>query len=215
MEEIREVALSYYHACSAETKQMILNFFRELDSDQNGYITINEFTDYLMRKGCSCLNPNFFLELDKDRNGLLDFEEVITFYYIVEFMRLVFCDGCGCFLKSSYFTCVDCYYSNEDNNTYDLCPRCYRTGNYARGHELFLDNHALLQLTGKLIHETNQNQQSASVYRTQKIEQRQLKNPRIKDARTESIKEGVKAFAHGVTIGNVVGTAVVAGCSIM
>ncbi|BFG14235.1 hypothetical protein CerSpe_005090 [Prunus speciosa] len=141
MEEIRQVALAYYHNFSEDEKYEAYQAFREIDSNGDGTITIDEYeenfgTDHRSR----------FREVDTNGDGKLDFEEFITLYYLVN-SGMVLCDGHGCkvnFLKGLYFTCVDCF-SYSKTNTFDLCTSCYRYRNFLHNHTNFLDNHVLMR----------------------------------------------------------------------
>ncbi|KAL6194685.1 hypothetical protein ACLB2K_035763 [Fragaria x ananassa] len=144
MQEIRNAALAYYQNLSDELKQKATERFKEMDSNGNGTISINEFRRSL---GSSEIKRCFQL-LDKTGDGKLDFNEFITLYYLVESGRGVFCSGNGCkaspFLNGLYFTCVECFHNNEAA-TFDLCTSCYRDGEYVHNHASFLDNYVLLR----------------------------------------------------------------------
>ncbi|XP_024196488.1 uncharacterized protein LOC112199748 [Rosa chinensis] len=144
MQEIHNAALAYYHNLSDELKQKASEKFKEMDSNDNGTISIKEFRRSL---GSSEIKRCFKL-LDKTGDGKLDFNEFITLYYLVESGRGVFCDGHGCkaspFLNGLYFTCVECFHNNEAA-TFDLCTSCYRDGKYVHNHASFLDNYVFLR----------------------------------------------------------------------
>ncbi|KAG5560429.1 hypothetical protein RHGRI_003669 [Rhododendron griersonianum] len=81
--------------------------------------------------------------LDKNHNGTLDFEECVTFFYMIASNRLLQCDECRSLLLAAYFLCVECYNANREK-TYDLCCSCYSDNNFSHAHSYFLDNYALL-----------------------------------------------------------------------
>ncbi|KAL3726835.1 hypothetical protein ACJRO7_031695 [Eucalyptus globulus] len=55
-----------------------------MDADRSGSISIAEFMTFLTFAGFQSENLGWlFEELDKDNNGTLDFEEVLTFFYIL------------------------------------------------------------------------------------------------------------------------------------
>ena len=79
MEEIREAALAYYEAETQEKRQLAWAFFRTLDVDGDGTVSVHEFKNFLKDPGCRMLdNCSFFQALDRDGNGCLDFYEVLT-----------------------------------------------------------------------------------------------------------------------------------------
>ncbi|KAL5722288.1 hypothetical protein ACHQM5_005826 [Ranunculus cassubicifolius] len=88
-------------------------------------------------------NAKVFAELDCNGDGFLDFEESIVFFYIGHF-RLFWCDNCGEYLKSVYFTCSDCFITE---NCYDLCVTCFGSKKFKHEHQDFIDNHAMLNAT--------------------------------------------------------------------
>ncbi|KAF8388292.1 hypothetical protein HHK36_026958 [Tetracentron sinense] len=142
MDEMREAALAYYEAGSEQLKQLAWKFFRLMDIDGDGRISILEFVGFLKQRGYGVNNNNnFFKELDRDRNGYLDFNEVLVFYYIVRAKRRS-CNGCKALLKGLYFTCITCFDSCHES--YDLCYSCYGHGRNPHHHSLFSDNYALL-----------------------------------------------------------------------
>ncbi|KAF8388293.1 hypothetical protein HHK36_026959 [Tetracentron sinense] len=142
MNEIREAALAHYYAGSEEVKQLAGSFFRFMDIDGDGRISVWEFVEFLKQRGYRVNYNNFFIELDNDRNGYLDFYEVLVLYYIVKTKRGS-CRQCNALLRGQYVTCVTCF--DSCNESYDLCSTCsYNSGRSNHNHYSFLDNYAML-----------------------------------------------------------------------
>lgn len=83
MDEIRREAMNEYKQRTKEQKQQAWDFFKAMDSDGNGSISIHKFVAFLRQNGL--YNDNFyglFAELDKDHNGTLDYEELIALFFI-------------------------------------------------------------------------------------------------------------------------------------
>ncbi|KAF8392106.1 hypothetical protein HHK36_022448 [Tetracentron sinense] len=139
MEEIREAALAYYEAGSEELKLLARRFFKSMDTNGDGTVSISEFSECLWQRGYIFIDSSFFKELDKDGDGSLDFEEVITFYYMLK--TRTYCDECRAFLKVLYFTCVECF---DHGPSYDLCTTCYCKRKFNHKHTVFMDNYVLL-----------------------------------------------------------------------
>ncbi|KAI4353682.1 hypothetical protein L6164_002613 [Bauhinia variegata] len=143
MEEIRQAALAYFNNLSEKEKKIAHNFFKKMDADKDGNISLDEYLKYLKKKGFPEIsNPKIFQELDKDNNGCLDFEEAITLFYVCASGRPLFCKACQDFLKGFYFTCSKCF--DSTSQTYDLCITCFQEKKYEHKHEVFCDNYALL-----------------------------------------------------------------------
>nr|DAD18233.1 TPA_asm: hypothetical protein HUJ06_019696 [Nelumbo nucifera] len=147
MQQIREAALAYYGGSSDEVKQMAMKFFKAMDYNGDGKVSVQEFQDFLRRSTeCRSYNfkPSLFTELDEDGNGLIDFSEAIVFFYIIKW-RAVFCVECGSFVEGLYFTCVECF-QDRSRDTYNLCSACFRSGKRSTEHQLLVDNYAMLQI---------------------------------------------------------------------
>ncbi|KAL6185193.1 hypothetical protein ACLB2K_041327 [Fragaria x ananassa] len=130
-----------------------------MDKDGDGSITIKEFEEILTISSRHNAN-RLFRAMDKNGDGVLDFEEAITFYYVLCNYRMVGRDGCkDSLLTGLYFTCVDCFDHNQ-TTTFDLCISCYRTRNYVHQHCNFLDNYALLRTKAAYMVSTDQVQQN-------------------------------------------------------
>lgn len=142
MEEIRKLAMIYYAKLSNEQKQWTRSLFRKIDANKDKKVTVQEFFGYFITGGSDYLEK-LFMFLDKNHNGTLDFEQCITFFYMIASNRLLVCDGCGSLLLAAYFLCVECYNANREK-TYNLCCSCYSENNFSHAHSYFLDNYALL-----------------------------------------------------------------------
>ncbi|KAI8566556.1 hypothetical protein RHMOL_Rhmol02G0049900 [Rhododendron molle] len=148
MEEMRGAAMAYYANMSIDQQQKLLSFYKSLDTNGDGKVSIPEYLDFLVKKGYTRHMPsNLFKLLDENNDGTLDFEECVTFFYMINVRRLVICDGCGSYLWGLYFLCVKCYSARK--RTYDLCCSCYRNKNFIHAHSNFLDNCALLRTNTK------------------------------------------------------------------
>ncbi|KAF7150130.1 hypothetical protein RHSIM_Rhsim02G0046300 [Rhododendron simsii] len=137
--------MAYYANMPKDQQKKLLKFYKSLDKDGDGKVSIHEYMDFLVRKGLTQhVPPNLFKLLDKDGGGTLDFEESITLFYMFTCSRLVICDGCQSYLWGVHFLCVKCY--NADKvKTYNLCCSCYRNKNFTHEHSSFMDNYALLR----------------------------------------------------------------------
>ncbi|KAF7149877.1 hypothetical protein RHSIM_Rhsim02G0046900 [Rhododendron simsii] len=144
MEEMRRVAMAYYVKMSNYQQQMVRGFYRSIDTNGDGKVSIHEYLDFLTQNGYNRhVPPNLFKLLDKNNDGTLDFEECVTLFYMVTCHRLVICDGCRSYLWGLHFLCVECH--SAGGRTFDLCCSCYRNNNFRHAHSTFLDNYALLR----------------------------------------------------------------------
>lgn len=146
LEELRQIAKSYYLAGSQEVQRLAHVFFDSMDTDRDGKVDFSEFKEFMKGEGCTRMqNPKFFRELDVDGNGTLDFDEVMTAYYIHKSGR-PFCNKCDNFIRGIYFSCVECYRNPKDS--FNLCCDCYRSNKCDHKHDgraHFLDNFSLLE----------------------------------------------------------------------
>ncbi|KAK9289091.1 hypothetical protein L1049_017562 [Liquidambar formosana] len=147
MEEMHETALAYYENGTQEEKQLAWQFFKSVDLNGDGRVSLQELIQFFVGKGCSAMgNPKVFRELDQNGDGSLDFNEFLTLSYIATFGRPS-CDGCGDFIKGVFFTCVECYECNS-TTTFDLCIACYRGDKFNHAHAVFADNFMLFRQNG-------------------------------------------------------------------
>ncbi|XVE65805.1 hypothetical protein DITRI_Ditri08aG0028900 [Diplodiscus trichospermus] len=146
MDEIRATVSAYYANLPQSRKQEAQKFFRSMDTDGDEKVDLQEYLAGLRKLGLTTLTDiSFFKELDRDGNGSLDFDEVLTLFYLIETGRIVFCAGCGEFLKGVYFTCVNCF-DNSTAESFDLCCSCYHKNNFQHHKRaVFVDNYLLLQ----------------------------------------------------------------------
>ncbi|CAA7022973.1 unnamed protein product [Microthlaspi erraticum] len=145
MDELHEVATAYYNNGSMEQQNLAWQFFRAMDVDGNGRVSIQEYTDFLRRTaGLAWVHPDMFRELDRNGDGQLDFWEVLTLYYVAR-TRTISCRSCLRPLNALYFTCVTCFDSPCGGDTFDLCVKCYMRRTYCHPHCMFLDSYVLLR----------------------------------------------------------------------
>lgn len=116
------------------------NLFSEMDLNGDGFVHWSEIVHFLARKGGMTLEEarRICLNMGMVENTYISFEDVVASWYI--FVMRPWCDRCGAMIMGSYYSCVACF----NSNTYDLCPDCYRSGNFSHQHQIFLDNYVLL-----------------------------------------------------------------------
>ncbi|KAE9452986.1 hypothetical protein C3L33_15115, partial [Rhododendron williamsianum] len=106
MEEMRGAAMAYYANMSIDQQQKLLSFYKSLDTNGDGKVSIQEYLDFLVKKGYTrFVPPNLFKLLDENNDGTLNFDECVTFFYMINGLRLVICDECGSYLWGLYFLC--------------------------------------------------------------------------------------------------------------
>ncbi|KAK2643767.1 hypothetical protein Ddye_018962 [Dipteronia dyeriana] len=141
MEELREAAIAYYNNGSSDVQMVAWNFFKSMDVNGDGNVSLIEFVEFLRHRGYHWISPNLFTELDRNGDGCLDFWEVLTMYYMVK-TRSVCCRGCRTILKGLYFTCVICF--DHEGDAYDMCSTCYGRRTFSHHHNSFFDSYVLL-----------------------------------------------------------------------
>ena len=147
--ELHTAASAYFQFASNETRQRALEFFNSMDTNGDGGVSFNEFSQFIVQHGYARPNFNLFRSLDRDGNCSLDFTEFITFYYVWK-TRVVSCACCQNFLLERYFTCVACFdNARSTGHTYDLCTVCYEEMGHQHWHpphhSYFLDSFELLR----------------------------------------------------------------------
>ncbi|KAA8527823.1 hypothetical protein F0562_035308 [Nyssa sinensis] len=139
--------MAYYKSSSTDLKELGRGFFKNLDFDGDGKVSLHEFLGFMKEEGYAPMNNRYiFKELDGDGSDSLDFWEVLTLYYILKSGR-PFCEGCGEFIKALYFTCTTCF--DSGSNPFCLCSTCYGDGKFIHNHGQFMDNYALLEAKRK------------------------------------------------------------------
>ncbi|KAK4421638.1 hypothetical protein Salat_2114400 [Sesamum alatum] len=146
MERLRAIADAHYRASPPAVKALAYDFFKALDADGDGKVSLVEFLEFMKLEGYTRLSsPHFFRDLDRDRNGTLDFWEVLTLYYIIKSGRPL-CDCCGILIPGTFFSCVECF--DGPGGSYSLCIYCYRSNRSSHNHggrQQFLDTYTLLE----------------------------------------------------------------------
>ncbi|XP_010277739.1 PREDICTED: uncharacterized protein LOC104612120 isoform X2 [Nelumbo nucifera] len=84
MEQKRRDALTWYQGCCPQIKNLAGEFFRNMDTDGDGSISIIEFRDFLSKTEEYHYDSNIFYKLDRNRDGVLDFNEIIVFFYMTK-----------------------------------------------------------------------------------------------------------------------------------
>ncbi|EYU38473.1 hypothetical protein MIMGU_mgv1a021207mg, partial [Erythranthe guttata] len=143
MDQLHLVAKAYYARATDEEKEKAENYFRSLDVNCTGKISLAEYK--------SLVNPYYasdavFKWLDKNGDGSLDFEEVLALYFIHKIRPLRRCDACRGSLQGPYFSCLMC--EKNHPNTYDICCGCYGNGKFEHHHPTtsFLDSYSMRRL---------------------------------------------------------------------
>jgi hypothetical protein len=143
MDDLHKIARAYHTTANEESKLQGKIFFERMDHDGSGGITIQEYLAYMKRKRYTKMaNRPFFDYLNKSRTGKLDFMEVMTLFYIIKSGRKI-CDGCGGLLKGTFFSCTDCF--ANDDESFNLCSKCFTERKYVHPHKHFLDNYIILE----------------------------------------------------------------------
>ncbi|KAG8369773.1 hypothetical protein BUALT_Bualt14G0048500 [Buddleja alternifolia] len=151
MDRLRAIADASYKAAPPGVKTLAHNFFKALDTDQDGRVSLPEYLLFMTQQGYTRFNnPRFFHDLDRDGNGSLDFQDVLTLHYIVKSGRPL-CDCCGVLIPGTFFSCVECFDSPTTTRTmgpYSVCIFCLRSNKSDHnhgGHQQFLDTYTLLE----------------------------------------------------------------------
>ncbi|KAL5542397.1 hypothetical protein UlMin_010107 [Ulmus minor] len=149
MEELRQIALTYHSAATKEVKDMVEEFYKEMDPKDNGYVKFKEFSAYMETNRRQDLSSEeFFDKLKQPGYEELYIEDVITLFYIINSKR-PFCGGkCREFVPGMYFTCVKCF--DGSGSTFSVCPRCFDGEQYKHEHKEFLDPMVILHLKREL-----------------------------------------------------------------
>ncbi|KAH6829936.1 hypothetical protein C2S53_020189, partial [Perilla frutescens var. hirtella] len=158
MEELREIAKSYYDEGSTEVQTKATLFFESMDGDDDKRVNLEEFLEFMRSQGYNHMrNNSFFRLLDRDGNGSLDFTDVMTLYYIIKSGR-PFCDCCANFISGVFFTCVRCHNASP-RSSFNICHPCHKSRTSGHSHDggraFFLDNYTLLQVLTSTSNETN------------------------------------------------------------
>ncbi|KAG5224157.1 Calcium-binding EF-hand [Salix suchowensis] len=147
MEEIRRAAVAYYENLPEEKKSYARFIFSEMDKNGDGKINLKEFMEYHNKDNNSAFtDPSLFRALDKNNDGSLDFEEARVAYYIIQSGRALFCKTCNTFLTDVYFSCFQCFTSNDSTvSTYEICCDCFGGKKFTHHDDAtFCDNYTLL-----------------------------------------------------------------------
>ncbi|XP_058106561.1 uncharacterized protein LOC131249826 [Magnolia sinica] len=152
MEAALKAGRSYYLALSETGKNVAYNLFAEMDVDGDGKVSVNELISFLTDEETQLDNACKVIQgMDLSGDRYLSIEDVGALMYI-SLMRPC-CDRCKARIMGTYYSCVVCHNmstNGADNDTYDLCPECYCSGEFQHEHDLFLDNFALLRVKNEL-----------------------------------------------------------------
>ncbi|XP_062079514.1 uncharacterized protein LOC133783962 [Humulus lupulus] len=158
MEDLRQTALAYYMAAKNDIRHVVDGFFREMDPNDNGYVTFEEFSAYMETMGCPNMSSEeFYDELKQCGNDELYQDDIITLFYIIQSNRPLCGGKCKKFVKGMYFTCLRCFdfdhcdYEINQSSTsttaaFSVCSQCYTDKHFEHRHQEFLDPIALLNL---------------------------------------------------------------------
>ena len=143
MESMRRLAKIYYDVGEEGLRNKANKFFDSMDTKRDGKISLQEYLGFMASNHDGPLrHPEWFHILDKEKKGSLSREDVRTLYYMINSGR-PFCIGCGEFVGTVYFTCVECF--NVSCTLISVCLECYEANRIHHEHNQFLDNFALLQ----------------------------------------------------------------------
>ncbi|KAI8003452.1 hypothetical protein LOK49_LG08G02584 [Camellia lanceoleosa] len=87
MEEVRETAQVYYKVVSENVMSLAKEFFKKMDDNRDGKVSLVEFAGFMVEAGYAAMNnPSFFEEINKNKNRELDstMSRHCTTYYKVE-----------------------------------------------------------------------------------------------------------------------------------
>ncbi|CAL5416559.1 unnamed protein product [Camellia sinensis] len=139
---MRGAAMAYY---ASEQQFQVWNLYKQLDSDGDGTVKVQDYSDFLKDKDYAKKVPrnlfmNMFSMLNKNGDGTLDFEDCITLYYMIEGRGI----WCCVMLWGINFIRVKCYEAGG-GTTYELSRGCFQNRNFKHQHSVFLDNFTLLR----------------------------------------------------------------------
>ncbi|KAF4351611.1 hypothetical protein F8388_003264 [Cannabis sativa] len=152
MDDLHDTATAYYDLLKHETKLAIKAFCEEMETKVPDKISFEEFSKYMNIVGFSQFgSKKFFDQLRRRGRDHLIFADIITLLYIIESGR-PFCQGTNCennFIPGMYFTCVKCFFENNCDYFFNVCPKCFYNGHYKHCHKEFLDPIVMLRLKTK------------------------------------------------------------------
>ncbi|KAL8027143.1 hypothetical protein ABFX02_14G076100 [Erythranthe guttata] len=146
MDELRAVGKAYFARATDQEKELAKEFFRSLDGDSDGRVSLAEYKTLVSRPYA---NDTLFTGLDRNGDESLDFDEVLALHFIMTKGPLRTCHACARSMPGAYFSCIPCEKNHPD--TYDLCCSCYGAGQYDHQHPAadFLDSHSMRNLLAK------------------------------------------------------------------
>ncbi|KAF9661083.1 hypothetical protein SADUNF_Sadunf19G0030900 [Salix dunnii] len=126
MEELRRAARASYERLPEKDKKFIQKFFKDMDKNGDGHISLGEYVKYLEKKKATDLtHKSIFSALDMDGNGSLEIKEVIVLHYIMQSGRAMICMSCENLMAGAYFSCSQCFFEDASVSTFDICCDCY------------------------------------------------------------------------------------------
>ncbi|KAL7082063.1 hypothetical protein ACP275_14G076900 [Erythranthe tilingii] len=143
MDEIYGIAKAYYARATEEEKEKAKNYFRSLDVNCKGKVSLDEYKAKVSQRYA---NDTMFNTFDRNGDGSLDFEEVSVLHFVHNIYVMRWCVACSGSLPGLHFSCLSC--EKDEPNTFDLCCSCYGEGNFEHHHPTtdFLDNHSMRNL---------------------------------------------------------------------
>ncbi|KAL9682808.1 hypothetical protein QQ045_014617 [Rhodiola kirilowii] len=112
MDAIRMEAWDFFGRSSQEVKDLTFQLFKSMDTNDDNCVDCFQEIEIFFQDGNFLIQPyhwiGLIMALDRDHDGALDFDEFITFFYIV-FVRAK-CDQCDKWLMGKKRrTCIDCF----------------------------------------------------------------------------------------------------------
>ncbi|KAI3459578.1 hypothetical protein Pfo_016241 [Paulownia fortunei] len=116
MERLRAIADAHYRASPPAVTALAYDFFKALDADQDGRVSLHEFLSLMKHEGYTRLAGR------------------------------PLCECCGILIPGTFFSCVECFDSPSDSYSLCIyCYRSKKSTHNHAGHQQFLDTFTLLE----------------------------------------------------------------------